>query len=74
MLRVHIYHAEVYSASKQPGNLPAMRANKHKIWQNLAKSGTAADIKAALHQSEYQSAGAALPKHESEHLPERKRP
>ena len=33
-----------------------------------------ADIKAALHQSEYQSAGASLPKHESEHLPERKRP
>ena len=32
-----------------------------------------ADIKAALHQSEYQSAGASLPKHESEHKPERKR-
>ena len=71
---MHTYHAEVYSAWKQQGNLPTMQENKHKVWQSLAKSGTAADIKAALHQSEYQSAGAPLPKHESEHLPERKRP
>ncbi|MES1980843.1 MAG: heavy-metal-associated domain-containing protein [Pseudomonadota bacterium] len=32
-----------------------------------------ADIKAAVHQSKYQSAGASLPRHVSEHKPARKR-
>ena len=32
-----------------------------------------ADIKSALHQSEYQSAGASEPRHESEQSPARKR-